>query len=194
MARVRLFIDFWNLSLNIKDYNNQYRLDWSKIPQILVPEAASPDNGSYEGCCIYASVNPKPNIDVALKRFLSDTLNRMPGYHVKIFKRKPKSPPTCNTCHNSITDCPHCQNPLDRTVEKGVDAAIVTDMLQHAWDNNYDLGVLISDDADFVPAVQFLNSRGKRIVHAGFNNSGRNLANNCWKHIDMRNFAQQLSR
>ena len=79
-------------------------------------------------------------------------------------------------------------------VEKGVDAAIVTDMLQHAWDDTYDVGVLLSADADFIPAVNFLNRRGKKIVHGSFTNLGQNLANECWKQINLRTIASQMER
>ena len=72
---------------------------------------------------------------------------------------------------------------MKNTVEKGVDVSIVTDMLQHAWDNTYDIGVLVSPDGDFIPAVQFLDKRGKKILHAGFGNHGSELKAACWAHI-----------
>ncbi len=68
---------------------------------------------------------------------------------------------------------------LERTVEKVVDTAIVTDMLQHAWDNTYDVVVLLSGDRDFILAVQFLNRKGKKIIHASFTNLGQELVNEC---------------
>lgn len=192
MSRVRLFIDFWNFMLGIRDYKQEYRVDWEKLPEVLVTGAVSSAQASYEGACVYASINPKSRKDLKLKDFLSNTINRMPGYEIKIFERKSKKNPVCQSCHSEIKNCPSCDMLLERTVEKGVDTAIVTDMLQHAWDNTYDVGVLLSGDRDFIPAVQFLNRKGKKIIHASFTNLGQELANECWKQINLRNFANQL--
>jgi uncharacterized LabA/DUF88 family protein len=192
MSRVRIFIDFWNFVLGIRDYKPSYRVDWEKLPGVLVQQATTGPNGFYEGTCVYASINPKSQKDLRLKDFLSNTINRMPGYEIKIFERKPKKNPVCQECHVEIKNCPSCNSLLERTVEKGVDTAIVTDMLQHAWDNTYDVGVLLSGDRDFIPAVQFLNRKGKKIIHASFTNLGQELANECWKQIDLQNFTGQL--
>ena len=192
MSRVRLFFDFWNFALGIRDYNPSYRVDWEKLPGILVAEAASPGQGFYEGACVYASINPKSQKDLGLKDFLSNTINRMSGYEIKIFERKSRKNPVCQNCHFEIKNCPSCKLLLERTVEKGVDTAIVTDMLQHAWDNTYDVGVLLSGDRDCIPTVELLNKKCTKIIHASFTSLGQELANECWKQINLRNFANQL--
>ena len=190
--RVRFFIDFWNVVLGVRDFRNNYRINWEILPDIILPEASPSSDRIYQGACVYASINPKSTKDMKLKDFLSNTLNRMGGYEVKIFERKSKKAPVCQQCHMEITKGPSCKSLLERTVEKGVDTAIVTDMLQHASDNTYDIGVLMSGDRDFIPAVQFLNRRGKKIIHASFTNLGQELANECWKQINLRKFANQL--
>jgi uncharacterized LabA/DUF88 family protein len=195
VARVRIFIDFWNFSLGMRDFDPEYRIDWSKLASELVTRAVSPSgSGTYEGTCVYVSIDPMSEGDKKLKDFLANVLNRMPGYEIKTFERKRKNPPTCNTCRAQITTCPACHGVLKRTVEKGVDTAIVTDMLQHAWDKTYEVGVLLSGDRDFIPAVQFLNRHGIKIVHASFTNLGQNLANECWSQIDLSKIAAQLKR
>jgi len=186
MQRVRIFIDFWNFQLGMNEYDSKYRLDWEKLSKVLVTEAVWPEKeGKYEGACVYASINPKSKKDTGLKLFLSNTVNKMPGYEIKIFERKSAKKPVCNNCQAEIKNCPSCKSILERMVEKGVDTAIVTDMLQHAWVDTYDIGVLLSGDADFIPAVKFLNIQGKKIVHASFTNLGQNLANQCWKQINL---------
>jgi len=195
MRRVRIFIDFWNFSLGMNSYDSNYRVDWDKLSSTLVHEATLPTgDGSYEGSCIYVSINSKSDADLRLKDFLLNTVNRKPGYQIKIFERKPAKPAWCNDCQSEILVCPKCNTNLKRLVEKGVDASIVTDMLQHAWDDTYDVGVLLSADADFIPAVSFLNRRGKKIAHASFTNLGQNLANECWKQINLRLVASQMAR
>ena len=41
----------------------------------------------------------------------------------------------------------------DVAVEKGVDIMVATDMLRLAWDNLYDVAILVSGDGDFAYAV-----------------------------------------
>jgi len=50
---------------------------------------------------------------------------------------------------------------------KGVDIALTTDMLSHAFRDNYDVAVLIAGDADFCPLVEEVKRLGKR-VHVWF--------------------------
>jgi uncharacterized LabA/DUF88 family protein len=82
--------------------------------------------------------------------------------------------------------CPKCNQTLRRTVEKGIDVAIVTDMIQMAYDNVYDIGVIGSSDADLCQAVKFINERiGKPIYHLWWKGRGVDLRNACWDHIEM---------
>ncbi|MDP8225408.1 MAG: NYN domain-containing protein [Candidatus Lernaella stagnicola] len=194
MARVQIFCDFWNFQLSLKRYDSRVSMDYMKIPVVLVREASQKDEvGKYEGCTVYSSYDSlKPN-DMSMKAWLTNTVGSFDGFIIKIFERRPASFPHCPNCDKDILDCPNCNTKLRRTVEKGVDTAIVTDMLQHAVDDNYDYGVLLSSDRDFIPAVEFIQRQGKKIVHAGFDPaSGRELANTCWKRIDLRNFVDEL--
>ena len=74
---------------------------------------------------------------------------------------------------------------MARTVEKGIDTALATDMIKFAWEGAYDVGVLVSSDADFVPVVEFLDSKGIRVVQAGFPPIGSALATACWGSFDL---------
>ena len=53
-------------------------------------------------------------------------------------------------------------------VEKGVDIMLATDMLQLAWKDLYDTGILVSGDADFAYAAQTVKDMGKFIEVACF--------------------------
>lgn len=77
-------------------------------------------------------------------------------------------------------------------MEKGVDVSIATDMFQLAVDNTYDIGILMSNDADFIPAVEFLDKQGKKIIHAGFGHQGADLAAACWAHIGLDRLKSEL--
>lgn len=65
-------------------------------------------------------------------------------------------------------------------VEKGVDTAIVTDLFSLAWQNAFDVAVIVSSDADFVPAAIRLQERGLKIVNAAWGGHGHHLAKACW--------------
>jgi uncharacterized LabA/DUF88 family protein len=54
----------------------------------------------------------------------------------------------------------------DAVVQKGIDVQIATDMLRFAYGNAYDTGILISGDADFVPAVKAVKDLGKHVENA----------------------------
>ena len=53
-------------------------------------------------------------------------------------------------------------------VEKGVDIMLATDMLYFAWNDFYDIGVLVSGDGDFVYALQAVKNLGKYVEVAYF--------------------------
>ncbi len=74
---------------------------------------------------------------------------------------------------------------MKRTEEKGVDVAIVTDMIRLAWEAAYDIAVLVSSDSDLAPAIEFLDLRGRKIVQAGFPPIGSHVATTCWASFDM---------
>ena len=53
-------------------------------------------------------------------------------------------------------------------VEKGVDVMVATDLLKLAWDDLYDVAVLVSGDGDFAYAVQAVKNLGKHVEVAAF--------------------------
>jgi len=68
--------------------------------------------------------------------------------------------------------------------EKGVDTEIVCQMLMGAFEDHYDLCVLMSDDADYLPAVARVQDIfGKRVIQAGFLPSL--LRASCYGHIPL---------
>ena len=54
------------------------------------------------------------------------------------------------------------------TVQKGVDIMIATDLLRFAWDDRYDVAVLVSGDGDFSYVVQAVKDMGKHVEVAAF--------------------------
>jgi uncharacterized LabA/DUF88 family protein len=72
----------------------------------------------------------------------------------------------------------------DTVVEKGVDVAIATDMLRRAYSNAYDTAILISGDADLVPAVEGVKNIGKHVENAFVvGGQSRHLRQTCDRFI-----------
>lgn len=190
-VRVRVFIDYWNvqLTLNEKEGNPKVKIDWKSIGTILAHEAAKlanvDTNYSYDGVVIYGSYNPQTTGGRIHKKWITNFLDRQPGVQVQCLERKTKNPPKCPVCHKAIEKCPFCDEKMIGTIEKGVDTFIVTDMIRLAWEDAYDIAVLASSDGDLVPAVEFIISKGLKVIQAGFPPSGVNLATSCWASFDM---------
>jgi len=53
-------------------------------------------------------------------------------------------------------------------VEKGIDVMLATDLLYFAWNNFYDVAVLVSGDSDFAYALQAVKNMGKHVEVAYF--------------------------
>ena len=56
----------------------------------------------------------------------------------------------------------------DVAVEKGVDIMMATDLLRLAWEDIYDVAVLVTGDGDFAYAVQTVKNMGKHVEIAAF--------------------------
>ncbi|MBI4673324.1 MAG: NYN domain-containing protein [Chloroflexi bacterium] len=187
--RAHIFIDFWNFQLSVNDaVGSTYRPDWQKIPLWIIQESAAVIGRplSYEGTHLYISYSPTSSKDASLRNFATSVLSRMPGMDVSLVERKAQSAPICPHCYQAITVCPHCSKTIIRTVEKGVDTAIVTDMLKFAWEGAMDLAILVSSDRDFIPVVELLAAKGFKSVNAHFPPRGMHLAGKCWASIDLQ--------
>lgn len=72
----------------------------------------------------------------------------------------------------------------DKLHSKGVDVNLVCQMLVGAFEDKYDICVLVSDDDDFIPAVEIVqNFYGKQVYHAGF--QGDRLRAACYGNVDL---------
>ena len=79
-------------------------------------------------------------------------------------------------------------------VEKGIDIMLATDLLYFAWNDFYDVAVLVSGDADFAYALQAVKNMGKHAEVAYFESSISkdllNVADN--RHLLNRSFFSGL--
>lgn len=199
--RFRVFVDFWNfqLTLNERVGNSRFKIDWRNLPTKLVQEAAAlvdVTDYSYEGAIVFTSYNGKTQEGRKYHHWVTSWLDIQPGVQVQCYERRPKGYPKCPVCHKPVEKCPDisCAADMAGTVEKGVDTAIATSMIRLAWEKSYDVAILASSDADLVPAVEFLDLRGFRIIQAGFPPSGAHLSRACWGTIDVAKIRQTFER
>lgn len=200
--RVRIFVDFWNFSLELRRQDASFMTDWSKIGVLFANEAAKlADPASlcaFEGMHVYGSFDPNKQGDAKLRNWFTNRLDKMPGVHVTLLERqKKKGYPKCPSCQAEALTCSTCGSDMRGTEEKGIDTRMVADMISLAWADAYDVAVLVSADRDFVPVADFLQTKGIKVIHGCFPPKGSHLSQRCWGSINMKNlmaiFARQNS-
>ncbi len=79
-------------------------------------------------------------------------------------------------------------------VEKGIDIMLATDLLYFAWNNFYDVAILVSGDSDFTYALQAVKNMGKHVEVAYFESGASkdllNVADN--RHLLDQSFFHHL--
>lgn len=195
--RALIFVDFWNYELTMKELEQGFRTDWRRLPQEIVQETAklvaSPAGMEFMGMRVYGSYAPKT--DGELHRWATTVLARFPGVYVEFVPRqKKKTGPRCPTCRFEVAICPACGNTMLGMGEKGVDTRIAADMVRYAWEDAYDVGVLVSADKDFEPVVNFLGTKGITIIHGAFPPKGAVVSAACWGQIDLAALRQRFRR
>ena len=197
----RIFVDFWNFQLNWNDRAEpDQRCDWKKLPAVLLDQAREvlsqvglEGSLDLEETLVHASV--KMPSETRLKNWLENWLDKQPSYRVKVRERRVRPGGMwCNTCKRDILACPSCDTPLVRAPEKGIDAAIVTDLLTLAGESAFDVAILLTSDADLVPAVERVQEKGLKVINATWAGHGHELAHTCWGHFKLDGVIARLAR
>ena len=198
--RAKIFVDFWNFQLDWNDIAGKdgkgkpIYIPWrDTFPKVIIEEVSKKhgEKLTYSGVHVYASVDPDG--DASLRKFLH-AMDSFPGYSVTVKERKArKGTIRCSSCQAEVESCPSCKQRLRRTVEKGIDAAIITDIIQMGYDGIYDVGVLASGDADLAQAITFIQNRiGKQFYNLWFTGRGVSVRNACWDHVIMTELLSPL--
>ena len=199
--RTRVFVDFWNFTLNWNERAPQNaRIDWPGVPRVLLQrstkllESAELGTPRLEETRIYASYETQER-GLKLRNWLHNFLDRQPGFSVFTYERRwRKKAIHCRKCQGELVSCPQCGEAFGRAVEKSVDSSIVTDLLSLAWDNTYDLAILVSSDSDFVPVVRHLQTKNFKVVNATWKGHGFDLATECWASFELDGLIDNLVR
>lgn len=191
--RTSIFIDFWNFSLQWRDRASGDLIDWPKLPSVLLQECErrlqttgrQEDSLHLEETLVYASYD-EDDAGRRLKGWLDAFLDKQPRFRVTTRARRSKPRSVyCRACEQVIDRCPHCEEALRWSPEKGVDTAIVTGMLSLAGEKAFDAAILMSSDTDYLPAVEWLQSRGFKVINATWANHGHELARACWASLEL---------
>jgi uncharacterized LabA/DUF88 family protein len=143
-----IFIDGSNVHWGIKGYNKEnktnLKINYSKLISLLLKNRTLVR-------VIYYSSKPIPPGRTAQIKFL-DYLRTL---GIQVIEKPLK------TRYDSRTES-------QRYVEKGVDVALATDLIGMAWENAFDVAIIVSGDADYVGAVSKVMSKGKNVEVASF--------------------------
>lgn len=148
---------------------------------------------SLEETRVYASY--EPGREDKLRRWLTTFLDKQPG--VRVFqaeRRWRRHAIHCRACGTDIVTCPRCSADLGRAAEKTIDALVVTDLMSLAWENAYDVALLLTSDRDFIPAVDRLQSKNYKVINATWRGSGHELARVSWASFELDNLIPRLVR
>lgn len=97
--------------------------------------------------------------------------------------------------HKSI-QCNHCKK-IDFNIpyQKGVDVALVTDLMALAFEKAYDTAIVISGDNDFVDAVNYVKSKVLKVYVASFVHClGEDMMRSADKVIKLDSVAENIMR
>ena len=146
-----VFIDGSNLHWGIKSYNEDnktnLKIDYTKFIPILVKDRTLVRT-------MYYCSKPVPPTQPGQVKFF----DYLRGIGIQVLDKPLKTRTDRDTQQT-------------RYVEKGVDVALATDLIGMAWENAYDVAVIVSGDADFAGAVSKVMSKGKNVEIASFRKS-----------------------
>jgi len=96
------------------------------------------------------------------KKFL-DKISRIPNFNVVL----------CNLRKMILED-----GSVDFAI-KGDDVYLATDLIKGSYENLYDVAIIVSGDADFIPAIKLTQKNGKKVINAFFPKSSSYQLRNC---------------
>ena len=60
------------------------------------------------------------------------------------------------------------KRPGNHKAEKGVDVKLAVDLVTNAFYGKFDVAIVVTNDADFVPAIMAVQEKGKAVYNVGF--------------------------
>ena len=140
MKRVIVFIDYSNFHqalnrLTKGDFPDRKRFDFKRFVETLTQ--------GKDLIKAYFVCSSGPNSGTGQQRFF-DWLDGQEFFYVKHFERK--------------------SNEQGEQREKQVDVYLATQVVALAYENAYDIAIIVSGDEDYVPAIEIVQQKGKVVV------------------------------
>jgi len=155
--RVAIFIDGSNLYHNLKRFN--IKIKFEEIIKKVETKREVVDIFYYTAL-LDKLIDEKSYNEH--RRFL-DKIKKIPNFHVVL----------CNLRKVILGD-----GSVDFAI-KGDDVCLATDLIKGAYENLYDIAIIVSGDADFIPAINLVQKNGKKVINAFFPKSSSYLLRNC---------------
>ncbi len=184
--RLMIFIDGQNLMGGARKLRAS--VDCVKLRDVLA------EGRKLKRVYYYNSIPPNPNNDPELKK----TIDKEMGYYHYLeysgFKnsiiplRKRRFDFKCESCGETTT--------IEKEVEKGVDVALVSDLLSLAAAGAYDVATIVSGDLDYHKAIDEVQRRGLIVEVAYFRSQGisKDLIRLADRFIDLEEILDKIDR
>jgi len=165
--RIIIFIDLQNFELSCKSVNTHYMLDYYKIPQFLIKYVIKKYNLSqYNPRLIRAYACTGEYTDSLmeqLKKYYGDKSDEYKKYLESAKKQK-----QIEKWFDKSDFFELKLKPLKfrdgEPRQKGVDVQLAVDLVSHAYQDNYDLAIVCSGDADLLDSMNLVKSLGKNVI------------------------------
>ncbi|MEX0932975.1 MAG: NYN domain-containing protein [Candidatus Pacearchaeota archaeon] len=156
--RVSIFIDGSNLYYSLKALNVN-KIDFQKFVKLLTKDKLLIST-YYYNASLDIGVNKKKYWE---QQKFFNMLRKLPDFNVVLCRmRKHKKD------GKFVFDV------------KGDDVYLAVDLVSGAYENLYDIAIIVSGDEDFVPAIQKSQKLGKKVINAYFKSTSSNyLKHTC---------------
>lgn len=176
-ARVAVFVNGKTFYAGWREMAQGHQVDFAKMAQWLVRQAMGNAlvGVHYYTALIDETEDHEDSSAARLQRFLQ-MLEYQPGFFVYRLPRK-----------TGVTPCEHCGRENVFSSDKEVDVALVAHLLQQAAVDAYDVALVMTGDADYVPALRSMQAMGKRAFVVSWGGSGmsKRLRAVAFDHIDL---------
>ena len=174
--KVAIFFDGKNFHAGWRSRGGGVRVDFDQLARWLVGQVGS---GEFWSATYYTGVETGERADDDGQRKLSaflGILELVPGFFVKRFARRDVN-----------SSCNECGAENHSSHEKGVDTSLVADIILTTARGLTDVVVLVSGDADLLPAVESARDLGAKVYVATWGGLGlsQRLRRAAFDHIDL---------
>ncbi len=184
--RLMIFIDGQNLMHGASSFGMQ-------VDSVKLVNALS-EGRKLKRAYYYGSIPTNPNNDQALNEQIARQISY---YHSLEYAGLKTSiiPLRRRTFSFNCEKCGHTTS-IERSIEKGVDVALVSDLLSLAAMNAYDIATIVSGDLDYLKAIDEVQRRGFLVEVAFFRSQGisKDLMRMADRFIDLEKIADKIRR